>query len=323
MTDRDRFMASHRLLSLYDLHPDGTGCCLSSWRRPVLNMRPGYHLPLIRGPHQFSADLELLHWLEQRQIEVDVLTDDDLHTRGAAALSPYRVVLTGSHPEYYSTQMLDGLDGYLAAGGRLMYLGGNGFYWVTTAPEDDPFLIEVRRGQAGTRVWESAPGEWHQAMTTERGGLWRHRGRSPQSLAGVGFTAQGFDASLPYRIVAGPGEERVGFILEGIDPGAPLGGSGSVLGGPAGFEIDRADPALGTPPDAVVVASARDFSHAYQGAVEDVTTADSRQGGPDSALVRSDVVFFETALVAPCSRWARSRGAAPCARPGRRRRWAG
>jgi hypothetical protein len=25
-----------------------------------------------------------------------------------------------------------------------------------------------------------------------------------------------------------------------------------------------------------------------------VTTADSRQGGPDSALVRSDVVFFET-----------------------------
>jgi len=294
VTDRDRFMAAHRLLSLYDLHPDGSGCCLSSWRRPVLNMRPGYHLPLIRGPHQFSADLELLHWLEQRQIEVDVLTDDDLHTRGAAALCPYRVVLTGSHPEYYSAQMLDGLDGYLAAGGRLMYLGGNGFYWVTTAPADDPFLIEVRRGQAGTRVWESAPGEWHQAMTGERGGLWRHRGRSPQSLAGVGFTAQGFDVSLPYRIAAGPGQERAGFILEGIDAGAPLGGSGSVLGGPAGFEIDRADPALGTPAGAVVIASARGFSHAYQGAVEDVTTADSRQGGPDSALVRSDVVFFET-----------------------------
>jgi N,N-dimethylformamidase len=190
--------------------------------------------------------------------------------------------------------MLGGLDGYLAAGGRLMYLGGNGFYWVTTAPADDPFLIEVRRGQAGTRVWESAPGEWHQAMTGERGGLWRHRGRSPQSLAGVGFTAQGFDVSLPYRIAAGPGQERAGFILEGIDAGAPLGGSGSVLGGPAGFEIDRADPALGTPAGAVVIASARGFSHAYQGAVEDVTTADSRQGGPDSALVRSDVVFFET-----------------------------
>ena len=95
--------------------------------------------------------------------------------------------------------MLDGLDSYLAAGGRLMYLGGNGFYWVTTAPGDDPFVIEVRRGMAGTRVWESPPGEWHQAMTGEHGGLWRHRGRPPQVLAGVGFTAQGFDRSLLYR----------------------------------------------------------------------------------------------------------------------------
>ena len=187
VTDRDRFMASHRLLSLYDLHPDGTGCCLSSWRRPVLNMRPGYHLPLIRGPHQFSADLELLHWLEQRQIEVDVLTDDDLHTRGAAALSPYRVVLTGSHPEYYSTQMLDGLDGYLAAGGRLMYLGGNGFYWVTTAPEDDPFLIEVRRGHAaGTGVWRSEPGEGTLPFVHRRAGRGLAVSRAPPAGASPG-----------------------------------------------------------------------------------------------------------------------------------------
>jgi N,N-dimethylformamidase len=294
VTDRDRFMAEQRLLSVYDRHPDGTGCCLSSWRRPVLNMRPGYHLPLIRGPHQFPADLELLHWLEARQVDVDVITDDDLHTRGADALAPYRVVLTGSHPEYTSSQMLDALDGYMGSGGRLMYLGGNGFYWVTTAPEDDPYLIEVRRGQSGTRVWESEPGEWHQAMTGERGGLWRHRGRSPQSLTGIGFTAQGFDVSLPYRVVADAADRRAGFILDGIDPGLPLGGGGSVLGGPAGFEIDRTDAALGTPPHAVLVASANGFSHAYQGSVEDVTTADSKQGGPDSPLVRSDVVFFET-----------------------------
>ena len=122
---------------------------------PVLNMRPGYHLPLIRGPHQFSADLELLHWLEHRQIEVDVLTDDDLHTRGAAALTPYRAVLTGSHPEYYSAQMLDGLDGYLAAGGRLMYLGGNGFYWVTTAPKQ---AVSHRgaAGAGGASMWIGA-----------------------------------------------------------------------------------------------------------------------------------------------------------------------
>jgi N,N-dimethylformamidase len=147
---------------------------------------------------------------------------------------------------------------------------------------------------AGTRVWESPPGEWHQAMTGEHGGIWRHRGRPPQALADVGFTAQGFDRSLPYRVEAAAAAGRAGFILEGIDPDAPLGGAGSVLGGPAGFETDRAEPALGTPAHAVLVASARGFSDAYQGAVEDVTTADSQQGGTASELVRSDVVFFET-----------------------------
>jgi N,N-dimethylformamidase len=165
---------------------------------------------------------------------------------------------------------------------------------VTTAPGDDPYVIEVRRGVAGTRVWESAPGECYHAMTAERGGLWRYRGRPPQSLTGVGFTGQGFDKSLDYRIRCVPDDERAGFILNGVDPDLPLGGSGSVLGGPAGFEIDRADPGLGTSPNAVVVASAEAFSDAYQGAVEDVTTADSQQGGSVSKLVRSDVVFFET-----------------------------
>ena len=294
VTERDRYMAEHRLLSLYELHADGSGTCLSSWRRPVLNMRSGYHLPLVKGPHQFSADLELLQWLEGRGVEFDVITDDDLHRQGVAALERYRVVLTGSHPEYVSRQMLDGLDSYLTAGGRLMYLGGNGFYWVTTAPGDDPFAIEVRRGMAGTRVWESPPGEWHQAMTGEHGGLWRHRGRPPQVLTGVGFTAQGFDRSLLYQVDAAAIDRRTSFIIAGIDTQAPLGGAGSVLGGPAGFEIDRADPALGTPANAVLVASARGFSDAYQGAVEDVTTADSQQGGTVSELVRSDVVFFES-----------------------------
>ena len=294
VTELDRYMARHRLLSLYELHADGSGTCLSSWRRPVLNMRPGYRLPLVAGPHQFSADLELLAWLDSRGVDYDVITDDDLHRHGLPALEPYRVVLTGSHPEYVSAQMLDGLDAYLAAGGRLMYLGGNGFYWVTTASAGDPWAIEVRRGTAGTRVWESPPGEWHHAMTSEHGGLWRHRGRAPQSLAGVGFTAQGFDKSLNYRVCSAPDDQRVGWILDGIDSQAPLGGAGSVLGGPAGFEIDRADLGLGTPPGAVLVASAQGFSDAYQGAVEDITTADSQQGGSVSELVRSDVVFFET-----------------------------
>ena len=291
VSDADRFTADHRLLSIYDLHSDRSGTCLSSWRRPVLNFRPGYHLPLVAGPHQFSADLELLAWLQTDGITYDVITDDDLHKLGARALTPYRAIVSGSHPEYWSLNMLDALAAYLGRGGRLAYLGGNGLYWVTSTPEGRTDIIEVRRGRSGTRVWESPPGEEHHSTTGERGGIWRNRGRAPQRLLGVGFTAQGFDRSLAYQWMIDANHPVAGFLADGIDTDRPMGVAGSVLGGAAGFEIDRLDELLGTPSQAILIAQARGFGDAYQGTVEDVLTADSRQGGSVSPLVRSDLVF--------------------------------
>ena len=294
VNDADRYMAENRLNSSYDRHTDGTGTCVSSWLRPVLNFRPGYRMPIIEGPHQLSEDLELLEWLDTESIDYEVITDDDLHRFGLPALGGFRAVITGSHPEYWSPQMLQGLDDYLQTGGRLAYLGGNGFYWVTICPPDRTDVIEVRRGFVGTRSWESAPGEEHHAFTGERGGLWRLRGWPPQRLAGVGMTAQGFDRSLPYRWSITADNDIAGFIAAGIDTSRPLGDAGSVLGGAAGFEIDRLDARLGTPAEAVLIARASGFSDGYQGVVEDVKISDSLQGGTVSTLVRSDVVFFPT-----------------------------
>jgi N,N-dimethylformamidase len=290
----DRYMADQRLNSTYELHDDGSGTFYSSWRRPVLNFRADYSMPLVQGPHQFPEDIELLRWLDAEEIAYEVIADDDLHRHGHAALANFRAIVTGSHPEYWSPPMLAGLDDYLEAGGRLVYLGGNGFYWVTICPHSQTDMIEIRRGLSGTRVWESAPGEEYHAFTAERGGIWRNRGWPPQRLTGVGFTAQGFDVSLPYRWAITPDHPLAGFIAAGIDTSGPLGTAGSVLGGAAGFEIDRADERLGTPPDAVLVARASGFSDAYQGAIEDFTTADSSQGGSVCELVRSDIIFIAT-----------------------------
>ena len=196
--ERDRYMHEQRLKSIYELHTDGSGVAYASRLRPLVNMRSDYAMPLLLGgPHQFPADMELLEWLDSREHRYDVLTDEDLHTEGVELLASYRVLLTGSHPEYWTQEMLDALEGWLARGGRLMYLGGNGFYWVTSIFRSKPHVLEVRRGHAGTGVWRSEPGEVHHASTGEPGGLWRFRGRAPQRVAGVGFTAQGFDESLP------------------------------------------------------------------------------------------------------------------------------
>src|SRR6202007_1978604 len=112
----------------------------------------------------------------------DVATDEDLHFEGTELLSQYRVIVTGSHPEYWSDAMYTALETYLRGGGRLMYLGGNGFYWVTSVDPARPHLIEVRRAEAGGRTWQGDPGEYYHSTSGELGGLWRYRNKTPQRV---------------------------------------------------------------------------------------------------------------------------------------------
>ncbi len=293
---QDLEISAHRDfgLSLYDRHPDGTGVCYSSTRRPVLNLDPGYRFWLFGGPVHLGEDLYLLDWLERTGHDYDVVTDHLLHAEGGAALDGYSVVLTGSHPEYASRQLLDALEGYVDRGGNLMYLGGNGFYWVTSVDPAAPHIIEIRRGTAGTRVWDSAPGECYHSTTGEPGGLWRHRGRPPNRLVGVGFAAQGADDKAPgYRRVLPPDlDSQWGFVFDGIAADEIIGGAGLLLGGAAGNEIDRADPSCGTPPETVVLATSTGHSDAYQLAIEDMPRAlPGKSGGTEQPLVRADITM--------------------------------
>jgi N,N-dimethylformamidase len=195
----DRYLGEHTELggSIYDVHSDGSGICYSTARRPIVNMRPNHRHWVHSCPRKLPFDLYLVDWLEQKNFQYDVITDHDLHHKGEDLLRQYDVIMTGSHPEYWTSAMLDGIDGYLDHGGRLMYLGGNGFYWVTAVDPERDHIIEVRRGYAGSRAWPSHVGELELASTGEVGGIWRHLGRPPNALVGVGFAAQGWDLKTP------------------------------------------------------------------------------------------------------------------------------
>jgi N,N-dimethylformamidase len=291
---QDDEIIEHRLKSAYDHHTDDTGVCFSSRLRPVLNMRPTYRMALTLAPIHFPADLYLIDWLEAMGHTYDVLTDEDLHAEGVELLEPYRVVITGSHHEYWSGQMLDAVEAYLAGGGRWMSPSGNAYYWPIGIDPARPHLLEIRRGNNGTGTWRSAPGEaWFQT-TGEPGGLWRDRGRPPQRLVGVGMSASGFDAALPFRRLPASHDPRAALIFAGVGEDEPIGDTGLMMSGAAGLEIDRADTALGTPPHALVVATADGFSNSYLRAIEEVTAPDAHQGGEESHAVRADMVFFET-----------------------------
>ena len=293
----DRYLAQHPefAMSVYDRHSDGSGCSYSSRLRPVVNMRPKYRMWLPGAPRHFSSDLHLIDWLEQKQLPYDVITDEDLHHEGRQLLSLYKVVITGSHPEYCTRPMLEGLEQYLLSGGRMMYLGGNGFYWVTSIGKETPHLIEVRRGNTGTRSCDSAPGESHHSTTGQLGGIWRHSRKPSNQMAGVGFGAMGWDTQS-YGYVRKPGsfEERARFIFEGIGEDEVIGNFGLVVESAVGDEVDRLDYSLGTPPHALLLASSEGHSHYYQPVIEDLLQLTPRLLLGKDPNVRADMVYFET-----------------------------
>ena len=104
--EMDQYVADNDMRSLYDRHIDGIGVYYASWRRP-LTVRPDYYNRFRGYAHGLSADLHLLDWLEMKGFAYDVVTDHDLHERGADLLLPYRAVITGGHPEYWTASMLD------------------------------------------------------------------------------------------------------------------------------------------------------------------------------------------------------------------------
>ncbi len=273
-------------VSLYDYHLDGSGACYSSARRPILNMRPK------RAIWNFNADLHVIDWLEVTGQVYDVITDDCLDLEGADLLTRYRCIVTGSHPEYHTQPMISALSCYLSAGGRLMYLGGNGFYWRVATHEDWPDAIEVRRGEAGTRCHEMPPGERYQAFDGEFGGLWRSQGLAPQRLVGIGFVAEGFDENSYYVRQPDSFDPRAAFIFDGITSDERIGDFGS-LGGAAGYELDAADIRLGTPPHALVLARSVGHTGIYGLTPEELLFVYPGIDGIENDRVRAEIVFFE------------------------------
>jgi N,N-dimethylformamidase len=154
--------------------------------------------------------------------------------------------------------------------------------------------MEHRRAEDGIRSWLAEGGEYYHGVTGELGGMWRRMGHAPQAVVGTGMTAQGFDRSTHYERTPQSHDPRAAWIFEGLGDDEKIGGFGILGGGAAGWEIDRADPALGTPPHALVVASASDFSSVYHWVKEELTHTHSANTGETCPYVRCDMVFYET-----------------------------
>lgn len=299
MAAPNMFLATHREYggSIYDTHTDGSGLCLSSRLRPVLSFRPQYDHFLAQAPWQFPADLHLIDWLTEKGYEFDVITDEDVSYDGLERIENYNVVLTGTHPEHHDGHYLDAIHNYKERGGRFMYMGADGFYWIHTfhPAYGRGEVTEMRRCESGIRTWRADPGEYHHQSNGQLGGMWRFVGRYLHSVAGTGMSSEGFDIGTYYTRTPESNDPRVAWAFEGIDYDERLGDFGLVSGGAAGLELDIVDTTLGSPPHTLVTAtSAGRHTEGTLLVMEDYGFSQAGIDGTHHPRVRSDIAFHET-----------------------------
>ncbi|HCT75970.1 MAG TPA: hypothetical protein DGT23_05125 [Micromonosporaceae bacterium] len=172
-----------------------------------------FHNADVAPDFKLGGDLLLLRWLASKQIPVDCYQDGDLHA-GNSWLSQYRALVLGVHPEYWSERMYDHLAAYLAGGGRLIYLGGNGIYErVQTSPDGTALTFRKPNGQRD---------------------VYRSFGRSEAQLLGVSYHDPAFGTRASYAVK----RDHPLLAGTGLKVGSVFGEHGA-LGAASGWEVDR------------------------------------------------------------------------------------
>ncbi|GAB6903311.1 amidase family protein [Kineosporia succinea] len=232
ITDADLYLHDHPEFGHHN------GETHASLRRPLLHLRS-------TGSGRLASDTQLLSWLDAEGIPYEVVTDHTLHEQGAEALRNYAAATTTSRPEHYTTTMLDAVEDYVNGGGRFMYLGAQGFSSRVSVDYRRPWVMELRRADA-------RPGELFAAYSGERGGSWSTLGRAPHKFFNVGSGSRRPDLAGWYRRLADADDERAAFILDGV--------TDETFGKLDAHSVDHYDPALGSSPDVLVLATGEGLS---------------------------------------------------------------
>jgi hypothetical protein len=205
------------------------GASLYHWRqadalgrdraRAVSRLRPNPSADPDRGASHLARGLvELVRWLEASSYAYDLATDEDVDA-DPARFGRYRCVVTDPHAEYWTAAMRDGLARFLARGGSLAYLSGNGLYWKTRAVDD---RIEVVK-------------PWGVFGDGETGGLWADLGKSETKLTGLAYTRRGQGTYSAFRVLR---PDHWIFAGTGVVAGTDFGERGR-FGSASGLETDK------------------------------------------------------------------------------------
>jgi hypothetical protein len=154
--------------------------------RAVSFDRPQVSDPLWPRGYGFENEWELrikalAHWLEAAGYPADFIADNDLHDT-AGLLDPYRLFVSVGHDEYWTWEMRDQFDAFIARGANAAIFGGNTSYWQIRLEPDEttgaPHRLQVCHRSADLDPF---------ADPARKTVTWREAGRPENLSFGAGF----------------------------------------------------------------------------------------------------------------------------------------
>ena len=185
--------------------------------------------------HLLRAELWMLNWLEDEGYKTDVYSDLDFH-KGITNFNRYKALVISTHPEYWTAAMLDHLEAYIAAGGSVLYLGGNGLFEQVEINEPAQTLTHMTDD------------------TTRNRDAFYFRNLEPprpeRGILGVAYRYDNYMTFAPYKVL--DATHRL-FQGTGLANGDLIGENGINGNGASGWEMDTA--IAGTVPPGTVVSA--------------------------------------------------------------------
>jgi len=144
------------------------------------------HLSLAGG--WFNWERRFVTWAERAGYTVDLATSLDLH-QDSDVLAAYRLFVSVGHDEYWSWEMRDRVEDFVAAGGNAAFFSGNTAYWQIrySGPANGKMICYKYRA----RELDPIASQSDQSRLTS---IWSDTriGRPENHLTGVSFTRGGY-----------------------------------------------------------------------------------------------------------------------------------
>jgi len=125
--------------SLYGKDYQGNDQLKVSFDRPF-----GYTIPSLID----RWDMPFVAWLEDMGFRVDFCTSVDLHA-DPHLLDNYQLLLSVGHDEYWSKEMRDQVEAFIANGGNVAFFSGNVCWWQVRFEDNNRRLVCYRDNHQG------------------------------------------------------------------------------------------------------------------------------------------------------------------------------